>query len=49
MLRRERNSIYMLWSYLFLGSFLLGILTMNLGSDMFLLEMVFSALHRSVD
>lgn len=38
MLRRERNSIYMLWSYLFLGSFLLGILTMNLGSDMFLLE-----------
>ena len=38
MLGREKNNIYAIWFYLFLGSFLLGIVVMNMGSNLFLIE-----------
>lgn len=34
--KAERNSIYRSWLYLFLGSFLLGVLVMNMGNDVLL-------------
>lgn len=36
MQKRGKNSVYVLWFYLFLGSFLLGVVAMNLGNNMFL-------------
>ncbi len=38
MLRNGKSNIYVLWFYLFLGSFLLGIVAMNLGNEFFLSE-----------
>lgn len=36
MQKNGKNSVYVLWFYLFLGSFLLGVVAMNLGNDIFL-------------
>lgn len=36
MQKRGKNSVYVLWFYLFLGSFLLGVVAMNLGNNIFL-------------
>lgn len=33
-----RNNVYVLWFYLFLGSFLLGVVVMNMGNEMLLSE-----------
>lgn len=38
MLKGGKNSIYIRWFYLFLGSFLLGVMVMNLGTNFFLSE-----------
>ncbi len=38
MQRKGKNSIYMIWFYLFLGSFLLGVVAMNFGNEFFLTE-----------
>lgn len=38
MQRSAKNSIYIRWFYLFLGSFLLGVIIMNLGTKFFLSE-----------
>lgn len=35
---QAKNNIYMLWFYLFFGSFLLGVVVMNLGNEIFLSE-----------
>ena len=35
---QAKNNIYMLWFYLFLASFLLGVVVMNLGNEIFLSE-----------
>lgn len=34
--RAEKNGVYRIWLYLFLGSFLLGILIMNMGNEILL-------------
>ena len=36
--RMEKSRIYTVWFYLFLGSFLLGVLVMNFGNELFLGE-----------
>lgn len=38
MRNNEKSNVYMLWFYLFLGSFLLGVVAMNLGNELFLSE-----------
>lgn len=38
MQRSERNGIYIIWFYLFLGSFLLGVIAMNFGNEFLLTE-----------
>ncbi len=38
MWKKGRNSVYIFWLYLFLGSFLLGVIAMNLGNELFLTQ-----------
>ena len=36
--RAEKNRIYTFWLYLFFGSFLLGVIVMNMGNETLLSE-----------
>lgn len=46
MLKGGKNSIYVRWFYLFLVSFLLGVMIMNLGTELFCQKQEFSVLHQ---